>query len=411
MEQLPETAISIILSNSNTKTLNSLSRISQSLTSTISKVSESNYQMKLMTVAYLNIDPIELSGDNTNNNWEEVYKFVTLIGDKTYLLYTRDVLHAKLGILIGAELKLPIIMKQATADTIAYLLTLSFLDDMWNSNCIDDALEYRRQDVCLMLLEDGKSLTDTDMTNIDHIIRTSIMEGCGDVFMYIMQKYPQYSLRDLHIHGFVFDNIGYYYLISLCYGLTSVGNKLAKTELVDKKSFRLAQAILRYRDHGIMDNELRELDSINVIEALIKSGNIDRAYNLLGNTDLNLTQFYTECYAEASDLYGESEAASMTDEDCEEFVDKAVEDFLIEAIIIGLVSNSEKRNYSRLPSYISEGYIKAVSLLNKLVCLYDIDLALIQLLSTLVSDDDRDNLIKKALKYGNWKYAIVMSSI
>ena len=52
-----------------------------------------------MTEAYLGVDipfnpPVE-----HGSTWEDVYKFVTLIGNKKYLLYTRDVFYAKLGLL------------------------------------------------------------------------------------------------------------------------------------------------------------------------------------------------------------------------------------------------------------------------------------------------------------------------
>jgi hypothetical protein len=35
-----------------------------------------------------------------SDNWEDVYKTITLIGDQRSLLFTRDVFYAKLGLLL-----------------------------------------------------------------------------------------------------------------------------------------------------------------------------------------------------------------------------------------------------------------------------------------------------------------------
>ena len=56
MEQLPETAISLILSNLDTTALNSITRTSKPLTQQIAKLHESDYHWKLMTEAYLGVE-------------------------------------------------------------------------------------------------------------------------------------------------------------------------------------------------------------------------------------------------------------------------------------------------------------------------------------------------------------------
>lgn len=99
MEELPETVLSVMLGYAGRNVLNLLQRTSTTLTNKVGDVTKGSYQWKLMTESYLG-----LKIDLEHSNWQNVYKFVTLIGENKHLLFCRDVFFAKLGLLAGIPL-------------------------------------------------------------------------------------------------------------------------------------------------------------------------------------------------------------------------------------------------------------------------------------------------------------------
>jgi hypothetical protein len=329
-----------------------------------------------MTEAYLNVSiPFDMEPSST---WEDVYKFITLIGEVRYLLYTRDVFYAKLAVLLNIDIVQRDIREEvinrANVDTIAFLLTVDSLKYTWDCDCILEALSLGREDVAMLLIQDGKLLKDT--TSITYIIEASLKGGCGKVFMYLAERFPN-SMP---------DNVGYYYVTCCSYGLPSIAAKIPELDPMSIGQHDVStgadisllcsldpEDISEFITTGIYTEGLRErLRFDEGVYPMIRSGRGDIAYYLIRPG-------------------------------CEE-------NMLYKSIVIAL-NNGMITEFSQLEPYISMGYITADKLLELMIPNYKSNLEIVKRLSMSLSNDQRISISQKALRVGNWKFSQAIVSV
>jgi hypothetical protein len=319
---------------------------------------------KLMTEAYLGINI-----PYAYNKWEDVYKFVTLIGKDTYLLFSRDVFHAKVGLLLNVPLinvpyeSLLLIVEQAQSETLSFVLDLPQLKDEWKkTKYITSAMKYLREDIAMLLVQDGRCLQ--NRANIEAITTVALLKGCGEVFMYLADNFP----NDIP------EEIGDMYTISCCYGLEDVAEAIQEIDpyLNYDSGVKSGQAMLKYLKTGI-EKDLPRYIQYDCVYAMIRSGNALLAHR------------FVKYYSNESD------------------------NILYESLCISL-RNRTLTDLSDLEPYINSEPRTPGLLLLRIIRDPNYDLDVIRQLSTLVPRDTLIDLGKHSLTYGNWKYAEAMSS-
>lgn len=346
MEHLPDTALSVLLTNINKGTLNTLSRTSKSISDRLSSI-KSNYAWKLMTEAYLGMDiPLE------NDDWESVYKFVTLIGDKLYLLFTREVFYAELGLLLES---IPPIkhIEEIPIDTLEYLLTVLELDHVWKSHVhIRNAARQCRDDLALLLAKDERCFRNP--SKIWSTMKATLEGGCGKTFMYLRDKYPA------HVDHLM---VGGYSITAACYGLEDVVQVLGQ----DPNTRELLNFVRTGRREG--GYLPKGVHLTEYVDAMVKSGHLSSAIQF---------DFYP---LDMSSIY-----RSM----CIAIRNGAVTD------LASLEPYTKKQQ--RVPAH----------LLGEMVKYPRFDLEMIRHLTSLTPKDWLPRVVKSALSYGNWEYAVVI---
>jgi hypothetical protein len=390
MEELPETVLSLVLGNSSNTTLNALSRTSQTLTQKISAISEGNYMWQFMTEEYLGVKIPMI-----HSNWEDVYKFVTLIGDDKYLLYTRDIFYAKLGLLIGVDFKdkhtITKALAKADLDTISLILSLNEdIDD--TVFYLETVFKYGRDDVGMLLVYNDIYTSDGP---VDYIIMLAIDGGCQESFRILVNKFPD-DVWDISSH----------YVFACSYGLKDVAKEIRDLGDVDEEDLELGQNILQYLRDGIITDELVKQMSHVRIASMIKSGYTLRAYKILNAYDIKEFMLLL-LYLGKNKL---STLKGMTKDDINKSEFETLEQVLIDSICIGLNRGTITR-FEQMKLYIKKGYIRAHKLLHYIVSDCDCDILIIRRLSKLTSKNELKDIITRALKHGNWQYAEVMLSI
>jgi hypothetical protein len=154
-----------------------------------------------MTEAHLNVYEVAQAHIPFHyDTWKDVYKFVTLIGDKKHLLYTRGVLYAKLGLLLGISLvgeTLDLALQQASIETIKLLLTLPELDNQWYCFVqVTPPMVVGREDVAMLLIEDGRCLKYTDSLLDNKHIKILFAASARNLEKQILRRTTEYNHRD-----------------------------------------------------------------------------------------------------------------------------------------------------------------------------------------------------------------------
>jgi hypothetical protein len=371
MEQLPETAISLILSNLDTTALNSITRTSKPLTQQIAKLHEIDYQWKLMTEAYLGV---EIPYDT--NDWQEVYKFITLVEDDQYVFFRREVFFAQLGLLLYPDLfkvtgkaklfqivKLPGIIEEASIETISLLLGLPELDWYWvniHSSFIT-AMKYLREDIADLLIEDGRCFK--TFGGIPFTISAACRSGCGRIALRLIEKYPDHLPAELkHV-----------YIMSCCHGLRDLADVLLELDVnMQDKYVSLGKHILEYLEDGtaLPKHSSKTIENHGIF-AMIVSGYTSQAYKLLAQRTID---------------------SALT---------------LPRSIFI-CIDSGNITEFDEILPYITSKYITEYKLVEHMVTRVNSNLELIHQLAQLLSNNGRNKLIKVALKHGNWRYVEYM---
>jgi hypothetical protein len=316
-----------------------------------------------MTEAYLGIEiPLE------HNKWEDVYKFVTFIGNKRELLYTKDLFYAQLGLLLGEPLiggafgTLDGAIAEASLETIAFLLTLPALSKEWeNFDHITSAVKYCRDDVALLLLQDGRYTK--DVNNIYGIACALLTGGCSNSFLYLLEKFRN------NISG----NIEGEYIVTCCYGLEDVALKLRELDLDIRNEIEIGNRVFRFLSTGVIEGNLAFDIESNGVLAIIKSGYLAYAFPLISHSSRSI---YTRLY---------------------------------QAISIALLKHPSIQFAELEPYLASDNAPKKLLEIMLRNSHHNVDT--IRRLSALVSHIDRNKFIKQALSFGDWQYAKAMSEV
>jgi hypothetical protein len=375
MEELPDTVVSNILLNSSKEQLNSLLRTSTKLANSVNKVTEGDYIWRLMTESYLGVN-IPYTSDyaidvNSDYTWKDVYKFVTLIGKRKKLLFFRDVFHAKLGLLV-VDLSLSLndrllkhVIHKGQLNTIAFLLTLPELYEDWGgSKYALLALKRRRQDVCMLLINDGRALRSSK--RISRLILSSVSYGCDEVFLYLVDMYPNNITNEL----------GDYYITACSYGYDDVADKIIELgiDASDDTDIALGSDMLDYLDGYQISANLKYGVQASDICAMITSGYVLEACELLEVSGKRVNT-------------------------------KDLNDTICIAIMNGIIDD-----VSDLICLINKRHIDLHAIIEKLVVYPNTNVNVIkQLLELRPLDTYNDvtliQLSKRALKYGNWQFS------
>ena len=315
-----------------------------------------------MTESYLMIDiPME------HNNWESVYKFVTLIGNNRGLLFTRDVFYAKLGLLLCIPVG-PTFVKaiiNARIETIELLLDLSELQALWrNRRYILMATEKGRYDVALLLAKDCGCLVD-NYAVVD-VVKGSLDGGCSKTFFYLVEKY-HYGKQ------MPFDFVGTYEPIAACYDLEGVVldiKYLSPQHSEDYKTSKMILKFVRAGGEGPVRIPLLGERLVRYTGAVIKGGHLITAYKM-----------------------------STYD-----YIDRII----YESIVIG-IRNGTITDWFELKPYIDRDPELPGIVLSYIVEIPYIDLRAVRYLASFTSGSVRTMLVERALKCGNWEYAKVIS--
>jgi len=372
MEELPDVVLCAILANSGKGELNSLSRSSVSLRKRVTELTESNYLWKLMTENYIRVcipDNIDSERDyELDCVWKDMYRFVTSIGNKKELFFSRDVLHAKIGLLLddkssGDVRTLSDELVKASIDTVKFLLTLPQLQEVWkDASFILTAISVRRQDICMLLIEDGRCLAHSQ--DIREMILDAMRYGCGEVFLRLVNdcpnKIPPYGMDD-------------FYTVVCSYNLKDVAKKILEiTNIIRDQLVDYGNIIFKYLEDGIVTQDIIEISFLHDISAMIHTGNALLAYKLVENMD-----------------------------DFDKYNNRG---YYRESISIA-IHNNEITDISQILPYITSGYVDESELLRDIVRNHNTSVSLVKQLSSLLHLIRREEIARIANDYGNWEFA------
>jgi hypothetical protein len=310
--------------------------------------------------------------------WEDVYKTVILLNNRRHLFYTRDLFYAQLGALLVAPFDtkkrnmLEDTIKLASLEAIAFMLTLPELEKEWeNPRYVRIAADNYRDDVALLLLQDGRCTNNTE--HIPDITVSLFQNGCEKAFIYIADKFPNDMPGDMPDMP---DELTMYYPLAVCY---RIDNAILKVEEmgqeISDEDIRTGKEIVAFIDTGMNARRLAYKIGQNGIHALIKRGYLRGGHELVKYS------------VEMSAYKG-----------------------LYQTICISLLRNPDIK-FSQLKPYLDNAVFSVKVLLKHMIPDSHHNITIVKQLSALVSSKDRDEFIKEALEYGNWEYAKIMRNV
>jgi hypothetical protein len=249
----------------------------------------------------------------------------------------------------------------ADLETIAFLLTVPYLSDKWKSDeYVAKALTHSREDVAILLIQDGKYIENVGTEN--KFALAALKGLCGQVLAYLSKEITTLSPEDSEK----------YYIISQrrAYDETQI-DYVVVLDFDNEDEDTISGQIVKYIHDGIVTDGLYQKISSNGIYTIIINGFLSRAFGLL-----------------------KLKAASRV---------------RVSAAILAGLNNGNITDYNGLIPYIRLGYI-TLELLENMVKYHKSNMSIMAHLIKLVDKKDRKRLVKEALKYGNWHYTVLFSS-
>lgn len=252
-------------------------------------------------------------------------------------------------------------VEMADLETIAFLLTVPYLSDKWKSDeYVAKALTHSREDVAILLIQDGKYIENVGTEN--KFALAALKGLCGQVLAYLSKEITTLSPEDSEK----------YYIISQrrAYDETQI-DYVVVLDFDNEDEDTISGQIVKYIHDGIVTDGLYQKISSNGIYTIIINGFLSRAFGLL-----------------------KLKAASRV---------------RVSAAILAGLNNGNITDYNGLIPYIRLGYI-TLELLENMVKYHKSNMSIMAHLIKLVDKKDRKRLVKEALKYGNWHYTVLFSS-
>lgn len=368
MDNLPDTVLTSILSYSSRSTLSTLSQTSKAISTNINNLSQGDYLWKNMVLSHFDMPLNAKITYQPTKGWKDVYMFVCAIKRKTYLLFTRDPFYAELGLLIGISLAQDVLkkcIKCAQAETIKFLLDSTSSNTIWDDEfSLLTAMRMYREDIGMILLEDGRCLKECDTLRIDvnEIAQYSLLYGCGKIFMYLVNRF----FDRIKFNSF----ISFYVIRACCYGLDIAVKTIHRHGTF---STYLKERLLQF----VLSDNPEECTSVDTlrrtiiedpccIPAMIASGRTKHAAVLLGK---------------------KNNISSM----------------ICDSICIGL-SRGNIKDVSQIKPFLSLTSSEPFDILNNMMEDPNHSTEIISELAKLVSLYQRNILAKKAKDNGNFEY-------